>query len=81
MQAATLSIPMQPVQSSQIAAIGHDAGSGTLRVQFHGSGATYDYDGVTPGTFAAFQQSESKGKFFGAHVKGKFTYRRLATKK
>lgn len=72
-----LDIPMQPVQSTQIAAMGHHAASRTLRVQFHGSGATYDYDDFDAQKFAAFQAAESKGKYFGANVKGKHAYRKL----
>jgi hypothetical protein len=74
-------IPLTPVQSSQIKAVGYDAGRSKLRVQFHGSGATYDYDKVPAETAAAFQKAESIGKYFGANVKGKFDYTRLATPK
>lgn len=77
METATLNIPMNSVQSSQIASIGHHPGSNTLRVKFHGSGATYDYENFPAEKFAEFTKAESKGKFFGSHVKGKHGYRKL----
>jgi hypothetical protein len=74
-------IDLTPVQSSQIAALGHDPVTNTLRVQFQGSGSTYDYAGVSAETAADFLKAESIGKFFGAQIKGKFEYRKLPAKK
>ena len=53
-------MPMQPVDSSAIVAIGHD-GNQTLRVQFR-SGKSYDYARVSPEEFTAFLAAESKGR-------------------
>jgi hypothetical protein len=80
MEEQTLDIPMTTVQSSQIHAIGYDAPTSTLRVQFKnksGPSAPYDYAGVPPETAEAFQKAESVGRFFGAEIKGKFDYRKL----
>jgi hypothetical protein len=56
------------VESSNITAIGHsDEG---LVVEFKG-GNRYRYAGVPADTFAAFQASESKGKFFAAEIKAR----------
>lgn len=75
---AVLSIAMTPVESSQIAAIGYDADSKTLAVQFPGRGPNpgdvYHYFGVEPQVFTDLLESESKGKFFGANIKGKYIY-------
>lgn len=73
-------IPMTAVDSSQIAAIGHDATTNTLRVQFKGSGSTYDYAGVPADVHQAFSKAPSLGKFLGAHIKGKYEFKKLAVK-
>lgn len=65
-------IEMQPVESSQIAAIGHHAESNTLAIQFTsktGAGSTYRYQNFTAEDFAAFKGAESVGKHFYAHIK------------
>lgn len=63
-------IQLEPVQSSQVKAIGYDAATQTLAVQFtHGAGAIYHYPNVAPEVHAAFVSSESIGKFFGKHIK------------
>lgn len=58
---------MKPVQSSQIAAIGHDGGS-KLRVQFR-AGGLYEYANVTPEEFAKLESATSIGSHFGKHIK------------
>ncbi len=64
-------ITMDPVESSQIAAIGYDPATKTLAVQFkHGAGAIYHYPNFEPETFEALRAAESPGKFFGQHIKG-----------
>lgn len=65
-------IPMQPVESSQIHAIGHDPATNTLAIQFRnkgGVGATYHYKNFTADQFKALQGAESVGKHFYAHIK------------
>lgn len=63
-------IALQPVQSSQVKAIGYDEETSTLAVTFtRGTGAIYHYPNVKKETFDAFLASESIGKFFGAHIK------------
>jgi hypothetical protein len=63
-------IPMSPVESHQVAAVGYDAETKTLAVTFtRGAGAIYHYPEVEPEVHAAFMAAESKGKFFGEHVK------------
>lgn len=63
-------IDLQPVESSQVKAIGYDAATHTLAVQFtRGAGAVYHYPDVTPELHAAFVSSESIGTFFGKHIK------------
>lgn len=65
-----IAIPMVQVKSNQIACIGYDATRRTLSVQFtRGTGAEYHYPNVAPETHDAFMAAESKGKFFGEHIK------------
>ncbi|MGE7137906.1 KTSC domain-containing protein [Luteibacter sp. NPDC031894] len=81
---STLTITMQPVESSQIHSIGHDAASNTLAIRFKNSkgepGSLYQYDNFTTDDFAAFQGAESIGSHFAKHVKSapeKHPYRRV----
>lgn len=77
-------IPLQPVTSSQIHAIGYDDATKTLAVQFHGKagpGSTYHYSDVPPEKFLELKRSESIGKYFGAHIKnGGYKYAKLGAK-
>jgi len=77
-------IAMQDVQSSQIAAIGHDAETNTLAIRFKNwkgvATSLYHYSNFTDEDFAAFRDAESKGKHFGAHIKPfaeKYPYRKV----
>lgn len=78
-------IPLQSVSSSQINAIGHDAETNTLAVQFKNwkgeVGSTYHYSNFSAEDFAAFNGAESKGKHFGKNIKPfveKFPYTKVA---
>lgn len=70
-------IRLAAVKSSQIAAIGHDPGTNTLRVQFNGAGSTYDYANVPAAVHGEMLKAESIGKFFGAKVKGVYDFTKL----
>lgn len=76
-------IPLTPVQSSQIAAIGHDAAASRLAIRFAGKGAApgplYHYDGVSADDFAALAAAPSIGSHFYRHIKP-FTERYPYTK-
>jgi hypothetical protein len=81
---STLTITMQPVESSQIHSIGHDAACNTLAIRFKNykgePAALYHYDNFTAADFAAFRDAESIGKHFGQHIKpatDKHPYRRV----
>jgi hypothetical protein len=63
-------IPLHPVVSSQVKAIGYHAGTKTLAVQFvHGVGAIYHYPNVEPKTHQDFVSAPSIGSYFGKHIK------------
>jgi len=70
-------IPLTPVASSQIEAIGYQYS--TLAIRFKGGGI-YHYAGVSAETYAEFVKAESKGKFFGAEIKGKYGFVRTNPK-
>lgn len=64
---------MQPVESRQIAAIGHDADTNTLAIRFKNwkgvPTSLYHYQNFTAEDFAAFRDAESKDKFFALNIK------------
>ena len=65
-----VAIPLTAVQSNQVAAIGYDAARKTLAVTFtRGPGNIYHYPNCEAKFHADFMAAESKGKFFGLHVK------------
>ncbi|EPS1221666.1 KTSC domain-containing protein [Burkholderia cenocepacia] len=65
-------ITMREVESSQIHAIGHDAETKTLAIQFKskaGPGSTYHYRDFPADEFEKFAGAESIGRHFGQHIK------------
>jgi len=63
-------IPLEPVVSNQVAAIGYDEATQTLAVTFtRGLGAIYHYPLVSKDMFHAFKTAESIGTYFGKHIK------------
>lgn len=66
-------ITMDSVESSQIEAIGFDAESQTLAVQFKGKGdkpgGLYHYSNFTAEDWLAFCSAESIGSFFYKNIK------------
>jgi len=70
---------MIPVESSQIQSIGYDPATKTLLVNFK-RGGIYSYAGVPQEVFDAFLAAESKGKFLGREIKGKYPFIRLNPK-
>lgn len=79
-------ITMKAVVSSQIAAIGHDAETNTLAVQFpptksQPEGSVYHYANFTAEQFAEFEAAESKGSYHGKVIKAdkeRFPYERIS---
>lgn len=77
--AAIPNVALTPVESSQIAAIGHQ--DTTLAIQFHGRGgkpgAIYHYPGFSAQEYVAFTRAESLGSHFAQHIKTRTEYYRL----
>lgn len=68
---------IEVTDSSLVAAVGYDAPTQTLDVEFHNSAPGYRYEKV-PATLAwEFIASPSKGQFYNSRIKGKFTSAKL----
>lgn len=65
-----------PVTSSNIEALGYDADSQTLEVEFR-SGATYQYFDVPERIFEEFRDANSPGGYLAAHIKGFYRYSKV----
>ena len=59
---------MLPVNSSNIAAIGHDASEALMHVQFT-SGSVYEYESVSADEHAELLAAPSVGSHFAKHFK------------
>lgn len=74
-------ITLNPVKSSQIAAIGYDAGTKELRVKFH-NGGVYSYSAVPAEVHEKLVGAESIGKAFGSLIrKGGYAYNAIPQEK
>lgn len=65
---------MIPVQSSNIASIGYE--SGTMHIRFH-SGGLYTYSDVPEFLYMELMSAASKGRYFHAHIKGRYDDTRI----
>ena len=66
---------LTPVESSMIKAIGYDAATCTLWVQFN-RGQIYSYTDVPLEVHQALMAAESHGKYFHKHIRGEYAYAR-----
>jgi hypothetical protein len=66
----------QPCSSSTIAAIGYDAESRILEIEFR-TGVVYNYLEVPPEIHAALIEAESCGRYLNANVKPHYQYVRV----
>lgn len=65
---------MNPVISSNIAAVGYDGS--TLRILFH-SGGLYDYYNVPASVYENLMHATSKGHYHACNIKGVYRYSRI----
>jgi hypothetical protein len=61
-------VKLEPVTSSNIAAVGYDHATRTLGVQFK-SGGTYHYHDVSPEEHRALVSADSIGSHFHQHIR------------
>lgn len=66
----------EPVSSSNVAAVGYDADSLTLEVEFN-DGAVYQYFDVSAGVADGLIAAPSVGKYLHDNIKGRYRYARL----
>ena len=67
-----VSIPMHPVKSSTIAAVGYDEDAKELYVEFL-KGSVYKYSDVPYSEFIYFSNSNSVGKYYLTNIQGKYS--------
>ena len=65
------------VKSSNIKAVGYDAETETLEVEFK-SGGVYQYNGVPAKAHKAFMGAESKGKYFHRKIKNDYSFKKVS---
>ena len=63
----------RPVSSSIIEAVGYDALTAVLEVEFQG-GAVYQYFMVPSSVHAGLMKAGSKGRFYGEFVRSRYRY-------
>jgi hypothetical protein len=64
------------VQSTSVRAVGYDADSQTLEIEFQ-QGEIYQYFGVSEFLFKGLMLAASKGTFFNRNIEGRFKYREV----
>jgi len=63
-------IPTTPVESSAISAVGHDAKTNTLRIEFS-SGGVYDIANVSAQEHQMLMEAASPGLFYHKNFRGR----------
>lgn len=69
-------IPLKPVESSMIKAIGYDRKKQTLRVMFS-NGDAYDYPTFSDRDWATLNEAASLGKHFSKYIRPMFGHRKV----
>jgi hypothetical protein len=64
------------MESSVIRAVGYTR---VLEIEFQ-DGRVYQYFDVDEAVYQAFLASDSKGRYFNAHIRGQFPYQEIAVK-
>lgn len=66
---------LRGTQSSNIAQVGYDQESNTLRIVFT-NGSVYDYYEVDEQIYRHLLQAPSKGQFFHQYIRNNYTYQK-----
>jgi hypothetical protein len=68
---------MIPVSSSNLAAVGYDDNTATLRIEFL-NGTSYDYYDVPSAVYVGLVEAGSKGQYFDKFIKkGSYRYQKV----
>ncbi len=67
---------MMPVDSSNLAAVGYDKKSQTLRIRF-GHGGLYEYYNVSEDEYEGLMNAPSHGRYFNFNIKGSYEWSEL----
>lgn len=67
---------LKPVESSNIAAVGHNAETNELHVRFK-NGGVYKYAGVDADKHKALMAADSIGSYIHANIKGKHAHSKV----
>lgn len=70
-------IALEPVTSSNLAAVGYDTATQTLAVKFHSSETVHHYSDVPPEKFERMQTAKSIGSFFSREVRAQHPHRAI----
>ena len=66
---------MIQVESSTIKAVEYMSALYLLTIEFH-NGGVYHYKSVEHKVYQGLMESESKGKYFHKHIRGKYDYKK-----
>ena len=61
---------MRPVASSNVTAVGYDAATETLRIDFNSG--TYDYSNVPEDVYEGLVTAASVGRFIAQNIRGNY---------
>jgi hypothetical protein len=67
----------QWIESSVLASIGYDRGSGVLELEFR-HGGVYRYLGVPEGSVEGLMTAGSHGSYFGREIRNRYRSKRVA---
>lgn len=67
-----------PLESQMLASVGYDESQQILHLRFRNNGDVYRYFAFPVTEHQAFLGAESHGRFFLAHIRGRFLYERMA---
>lgn len=73
---ASSGILRQQVESAELRSVGYDISASILEAEFH-SGEIYRYFGVPAQLVLELLEADSIGRFFNAHIRSKFRFRRV----
>jgi hypothetical protein len=67
---------MTAVSSSNLASVGYDSATRTLRVEFR-SGAVYEYYDVPEAEYQGLMDASSKGHYLHQNIKDRYRYTKI----